>query len=160
MTEDINLGHRRLSIIDIKYGKQPMSYKYNDTTYTIVYNGQIYNADNLRNVLKNKGFEFKTRSDTEVLLKSYIYFGKEVCKFINGIFSFAIWNDKNKELFLARDHFGIKPLYYTFKNNNFIFASEIKAILKHNEVEKKLDEIGICELFGIGPAHTARKNTI
>lgn len=157
LTEDINLGHRRLSIIDIKNGKQPMSYKYNDTTYTIVYNGQIYNADNLRNVLKNKGFEFKTHSDTEVLLKSYIYFGKEVCKFINGIFAFAIWNDKNKELFLARDHFGIKPLYYTFKNNNFIFASEIKAILKHNEVEKKLDEIGICELFGIGPAHTAGK---
>lgn len=154
LTEDVNLGHRRLSVVDIKNGKQPMSFKYNDATYTIVYNGQIYNTDSLRNLLKNKGFEFKGHSDTEVLLKAYIYFGKEVCKLLNGIFAFAIWNDKNKELFLARDHFGIKPLYYTIKNNNFIFASEIKAILKHNEVERKIDETGICELFGIGPAHT------
>lgn len=154
LTEDVNLGHRRLSVVDIKNGKQPLSFKYNDATYTIVYNGQIYNTESLRNILKDKGFEFKGYSDTEVLLKSYIYFGKKVCKFLNGIFAFAIWNDKDKELFLARDHFGIKPLYYTVKNNNFIFASEIKAILKHNEVERKIDETGICELFGIGPAHT------
>ena len=154
MAEDVNLGHRRLSVVDIENGKQPMSYKFNDATYTIVYNGQIYNTDSLRNVLKNKGFEFKGHSDTEVLLKAYIYFRKEICKYLNGIFAFAIWNDKEKELFLARDHFGIKPLYFTIKNDNFIFASEIKAILKHDEVKAEIDETGICELFGIGPAHT------
>ena len=160
MAEDVNLGHRRLSVVDIENGKQPMSYKFNDATYTIVYNGQIYNTDSLRNILKARGFEFKGHSDTEVLLKAYIHFGKEICKHLNGIFAFAIWNDKEKELFLARDHFGIKPLYFAIRNNNFIFASEIKAILKHDDVKAEIDEIGICELFGIGPAHTGRKNSI
>lgn len=160
LTEDVNLGHRRLSVVDIENGKQPMSFKFNDTTYTIVYNGQIYNTEALKDFLKSKGFEFKGHSDTEVLLKSYVYFGKEVCSHLNGIFAFAIWNDKEKELFLARDHFGIKPLYFANQNNNFIFGSEIKAILKHNEIKPEIDETGICELFGIGPAHTARKNSI
>ena len=157
MADDVNLGHRRLSVVDIENGKQPMSYKYNDVTYTIVYNGQIYNTEEIRNVLSYNGFEFKGHSDTEVLLKAYIYFGKNVCEHLNGIFAFAIWNDREKELFLARDHFGIKPLYYTMQNKNFIFASEIKAILKHTDVKPVLDETGICELFGIGPSHTAGK---
>ena len=157
MTEDVNLGHRRLSVVDIENGKQPMSYKYNDVTYTIVYNGQIYNTEEIRNTLSYNGFEFKSYCDTEVLLKAYIYFGKNVCEHLNGIFAFAIWNDREKELFLARDHFGIKPLYYTIQNSNFIFGSEIKAILKHECVEPVLDEMGICELFGIGPSHTAGK---
>ena len=157
MKEDVNLGHRRLSVVDIENGKQPMSCKYNDVTYTIVYNGQIYNTEEIRNVLSYNGFEFKGHSDTEVLLKAYIYFGKNVCEHLNGIFAFAIWNDKKKELFLVRDHFGIKPLYYTIQNNNFIFASEIKAILKHDDIKPILNETGICELFGIGPSHTAGK---
>ena len=157
MKEDVNFGHRRLSVVDIENGKQPMSYKYNDVTYTIVYNGQIYNTEEIRNVLNYNGFEFKGHSDTEVLLKAYIYFGRNVCEHLNGIFAFAIWNDKKKELFLARDHFGIKPLYYTIQNNNFIFASEIKAILKHDDIKPILNETGICELFGIGPSHTAGK---
>ena len=157
MTEDVNLGHRRLSVVDIENGKQPMSYKYNNVTYTIVYNGQIYNTEEIRNILNYNGFEFKGHSDTEVLLKAYIYFGKNVCEHLNGIFAFAIWNDTKKELFLARDHFGIKPLYYTVQNSNFIFSSEIKAILKHEYVKPVLDEMGICELFGIGPSHTAGK---
>lgn len=157
MEEDVNLGHKRLSVVDIKNGKQPMSYKYNETTYTIVYNGQIYNTEELRKILSHNGFEFKGHSDTEVLLKAYIYYGKSVCEYLNGIFAFAIWNNKEKELFMARDHFGIKPLYYSIKNNNFIFASEIKTILKHDEVKSVIDNEGICELFGIGPAHTSGK---
>ncbi len=153
-----NLGHRRLSIIDIENGKQPMSYRINEVTYTIVYNGQIYNTSELRGVLKSNGFEFKGHSDTEVLLKAYIFYGKDVCKHLNGIFAFAIWNDKKGEIFLARDHFGIKPLYYTFSENNLIFASEIKSILQHPKVEACIDKIGIAELFGIGPSHTPGKS--
>ena len=160
MEHHVNLGHRRLSILDIENGKQPMSYKENGNTYTIVYNGQIYNCNELREVLIKKGFEFLGHSDTEILLKSYIHFGKEVVKHLNGIFSFAIWNAQKQELFLARDHFGIKPLYYTIKNGNFIFASEIKAILKHPDVKAEIDGTGISELFGIGPAHSPRKDSI
>ena len=140
MSHNINLGHRRLSIIDIENGKQPMSYKISDTTYTIVFNGQIYNSNELRDILIKKGFEFNGHSDTEVLLKAYIIFGKDVVKYLNGIFAFAIWNEKEKELFLTRDHFGIKPLYYTIRNGNFIFASEIKALLVHPDVKTQIDE--------------------
>lgn len=150
----VNLGHRRLSILDIEKGKQPMTYKENGNTYTIVYNGQIYNSNELREVLIKRGFEFLGHSDTEVLLKAYINYGKDVLKYLNGIFAFAIWDEKGKELFLARDHFGIKPLYYAIRNGNFIFASEIKSILEHPEVKAQVDNIGINELFGIGPAHS------
>lgn len=148
------LGHRRLSIIDIENGKQPMNFVYQGNTYVIVYNGQIYNTDELRTELLRNGFTFKGHSDTEVLLKSYLHYGHEVCNHLNGIFGFAIWDIAKEELFIARDMFGIKPLYYTIKNGNFIFASEIKAILEFPECKPVLDNQGICELFGIGPSHT------
>ena len=157
LEESVNLGHKRLSVVDIENGKQPMSFKYNGNTYTIVYNGQIYNTQELRRVLAVNGFEFEGHSDTEVLLKAYVYYGKSVCEYLNGIFAFAIWNTKEQELFIARDHFGIKPLYYTIRNGNFIFASEIKAILKHPDVKSVIDENGVCELFGVGPAHSPGK---
>ena len=136
----VNLGHRRLAILDIENGKQPMNYTIDENTYTIVFNGQIYNSNELREVLERRGFKFTGHSDTEVLLKAYINFGIDVLKYLNGIFAFAIWNEREKELFLARDHFGIKPLYYTTANGNFIFASEIKAILKHPDVKTQIDE--------------------
>ena len=87
--------------------------KYSTGEYVITYNGQIYNCKELKETLVENGFSFITRSDTEVLLKSYIHYGKDVVNHLNGIFSFAIWNTKTKELFLARDHFGVKPLFYT-----------------------------------------------
>lgn len=118
--------------------------------------GQIYNATELRKELLEKGFVFDGHCDTEVLLKGYIYWGYDVVNKLNGIFAFAIWDDKKQELFLARDHFGVKPLFYTFNDDNFIFSSEIKAILKHPHIEAKVDTNGICELFGLGPAHTPR----
>ena len=154
VTDNIGLGHRRLIIIDAKNGKQPMSAKIGDTTYTIVYNGQLYNAKDLREELIGYGYEFNGYCDTEVLLKAFIHFGTSILSKLNGIFSFAIWNDRSKELYLARDHFGIKPLYYTVTENTIIFGSEVKAILEHPLVKVELDSEGICELFGLGPCHT------
>lgn len=149
------LAHKRLIVIDPVGGKQPMFATYDENEYSIVYNGQIYNTAELRNVLIENGFIFNTTSDTEVLLKAFIFYGYDVVKHLNGIFAFAIWNKNNEELFLARDHFGIKPLFYTIKNDNLIFASEIKALFEFPGIEKVVDQNGICELFGIGPAHTA-----
>ena len=123
-------------------------------SYVIVYNGQIYNTKELTDELKINNFEIKTHSDTEVLLKSYILYGKDVVNHLNGIFAFAILDTNKKEVFLARDHFGVKPFFYTNVNNTFIFASEIKALFQYPGVEKVLDTQGISELFGIGPAHT------
>ena len=152
--EHICLGHRRLTILDPENGHQPMSMTYNENTYTIVYNGQLYNTEDIRKELIEAGFEFKGYSDTEVILKAFIYFGSDIVKRFNGIFSFAIWNENKQELFLARDHFGIKPFYYTIVDDNLIFASEVKALIKHPLVELKIDKQGIGELLGIGPAHT------
>ena len=152
--KNVVLGHKRLIVVDATGGKQPMSCTYNNSTYTIVYNGQLYNTNELRNELSENGFEFDGYSDTEVLLKSYIYFGYDVVHKLNGIFGFAIWDSNKKELFVARDHFGVKPFYYTLCDNSFIFSSEIKALFKYPGVEAKIDSEGISELFGLGPAHT------
>ena len=149
------MSHKRLIVIDPEGGKQPMNIKYNDTTYTIVYNGQLYNTSELRNRLEEAGFSFKTHSDTEVLLKSYIHYGYDVVTKLNGIFSFAIWNNTKKELFIARDHFGIKPFYYYFKNDAFLFASEVKCLFEFPYVVPTIDSTSISELFGLGPAHTS-----
>ena len=154
INENIAFGHKRLIVIDPEGGKQPMVEKYSFGEYIISYNGQIYNTKELNKTLEENDFTFHTHSDTEVLLKSYIHYGNDVVNHLNGIFAFAIWNTKTKELFLARDHFGVKPLFYTFLEDNFIFASEIKALFEFPGVDKKVDEQGISELFGIGPAHT------
>lgn len=154
LNKHIALGHKRLIVIDPEGGKQPMIQKYSLGEYVIVYNGQIYNTKELKELLIENGFSFSTHSDTEVLLKSYIYYGKDVINHLNGIFAFAIWDSKTKELFVARDHFGIKPFFYTEFNGSFIFASELKAIFKFPNFEKIIDSTGISELFGIGPSHT------
>ena len=129
--------------------------KYSFGDYVIVYNGQIYNTKELKETLLDNGFSFEGHCDTEILLKSYIHYGNDVVNHLNGIFAFAIWNSKKEELFIARDHFGVKPFFYTILNNTFIFASEIKAIFEYPGIEKILDQQGLSELFGIGPAHTA-----
>ena len=135
------LGHRRLSIIDLATGQQPMSTE--DNIYTIVYNGEVYNFLQLKDELEQKGIRFRTRSDTEVILKSYKFYGEECLKSFNGMFSFAIWDNVNEKLFLARDRFGQKPLYYTLKNGIFIFGSELKAILQHPLIKKEIDPISL-----------------
>lgn len=135
-------------------GKQPMIETFSESEYCIVYNGQIYNTKELRKDLEDNGFTFNGHCDTEVLLKSFIHYGYDVVNKLNGIFAFAIWNSKKKELFIARDHFGVKPLFYTLFDDTLIFASEIKAVFEYPGVEKIIDSQGICELFGIGPSHT------
>lgn len=154
LNDNICYGHRRLIIIDKEHGKQPMSCTIDGITYTIVYNGQLYNANDIRDELKNFGYEFNGYSDTEVILKAFIYYGTSIFKEFNGIFSFAIWNDAKKELVLCRDHFGIKPLFYSLFDDTILFSSEIKAILEYPNFEPTIDKQGISELFGIGPAHT------
>ena len=154
LDKNVALAHRRLIVIDPEGGKQPMIERFSFGNYVLVYNGQIYNTKELKQTLEENGFTFNSHSDTEILLKSYIYYGKDVVKHINGIFAFVILDSNRNELFFARDHFGIKPFYYTIIKDTFIFASELKGLFEYPGVEKILDEQGISELFGIGPAHT------
>lgn len=150
----VALGHKRLIVIDPEGGKQPMIETTSFGEFVICYNGQLYNTKELRKTLEENGFTFNGYCDTEVLLKSYIFYGNDVVNHLNGIYAFAIWNSQKQELFLARDHFGIKPLFYTLQNGTLLFASEIKALFAYPGVEKEIDSQGISELFGIGPAHT------
>lgn len=144
------LIHRRLSVIDPEKGKQPMQFG----KYTIVYNGEIYNTEELRNELKSFGYEFETHCDTEVILKAYHKWKEKSCEKLNGIFAYAIWDDEEKELFLCRDRIGVKPLYYAEKNGIFAFASRIKTLLLVPEVTAEVDENGLNEIFMLGPAKT------
>ena len=132
-----------------------MEATFQNRKYIIVYNGELYNTEDLRSVLKTKGFEFKSYSDTEVLLKSYIFWGTDCVNYINGIYSFAVWDEKKQSLFLCRDPLGVKPLYYTLKDDTLIFASELKAILANPIIEPVINEQGICEIMGLGPAHSS-----
>ncbi|MBQ6494666.1 MAG: asparagine synthase (glutamine-hydrolyzing) [Bacilli bacterium] len=135
--ENIALGHRRLAIIDLKTGNQPI---YNeDESMVIIFNGEIYNYKEIKEELKNH--TFKTNSDTEMLIHGYEEWGVELLQKLRGMFAIAIYDKKKKELFLARDHFGIKPLYYYNNNNNtMLFSSEIKAFLDHPDFKKELNE--------------------
>ena len=136
--QNIALAHRRLSIIDLETGNQPM---YNENqNLVIVYNGEIYNFIELRDILKEKGHIFKTQSDTEVLVHGFEEWKYELPKHLRGMFAFAIYDKNIKELFLARDNFGIKPLYYYKTNETFMFASEIKAFLDVEDFKKELNE--------------------
>ncbi|MCB9192569.1 MAG: asparagine synthase (glutamine-hydrolyzing) [Flavobacteriales bacterium] len=123
----IGVCHSRLSIIDLEGGVQPMIYQ----DWVIVYNGETYNYQSLRNDLKAKGFEFESSSDTEVILKGFICYGKEILAKLRGMFAFCIWNRKSNTFFLARDPFGIKPLHYYSNNNIFSFSSEINPLIEN-----------------------------
>lgn len=135
--ENISFGHKRLSIIDLKSGNQPI-HNENQSVW-IVFNGEIYNYLELRESLERKGHKFYTNTDTETIIHSYEEYGTNCVKELRGAFSFAIWDNENKNLFLARDRFGIKPLYYSIVNGNFLFASEIKSILEFEEFERKIN---------------------
>ncbi len=152
--DNVALVHSRLAVIDIENGIQPMITKYGNTEYAIVYNGELYNTEEIKNDLILLGHKFITDSDTEVVLKAFIQWKDESVNKLNGIFAFAIWNNDDKKLFFARDRIGVKPLFYTIVNNSFIFGSEIKALLAHKCVEPIIDENSIAEIMFIGPGRT------
>jgi len=133
----VGFGHRRLSIIDVKDGQQPIFNE--DRSKVIIFNGEIYNYQDLRQFLIKKGHLFRTKSDTEVILHLYEEFGELCVQKLRGMFAFAIYDINNKNLFLARDRLGIKPLYYYYYENKLLFASEIKAILEYKNVNKDID---------------------
>jgi asparagine synthase (glutamine-hydrolysing) len=142
----IGLGHRRLAIIDLSpAGHQPMITT--DGQYAISYNGEVYNFQELRVELESLGHQFRSRTDSEVILNAYAQWGPECVDRFNGMFAFAVWDKTKQELFLARDRYGIKPLYYTFVNNYFLFSSEQKAILTHPEVSREVDLEAVLEYF-------------
>ena len=152
--DHVALAHRRLAVIDPKGGAQPMVKRDGGASFAIIYNGELYNTDEIRNELITKGHHFDTNSDTEVVLTAYMEYGVKCVDYFNGIFAFAIWNSYHKSLFLCRDRFGIKPLFYTTYGDMLIFGSEIKSILAYPEMNAVTDRYGLCELFGLGPARS------
>jgi asparagine synthase (glutamine-hydrolysing) len=139
------LGHRRLSIIDVDGGAQPIFNE--DEMLQIVFNGEIYNFIELRNELKSFGHRFRTLSDTEVIVHAYEQWGAGCLNHFNGMFAFAIWDKRKQELFLARDHLGIKPLYYSLVGDRLVFASEIKSLLQVPDCPREIDMNALAELF-------------
>jgi len=142
---EVGLGHRRLSIIDLGGGAQPIGNE--DGKLQIVFNGEIYNFIELRTQLEAAGHQFKTRSDTEVIVHAYEEWGQDCVKRFNGMFAFALWDGNKRELFLARDHLGIKPLYHVTIGSKLVFASEIKCLLLHPGCPREVDTEALAELF-------------
>lgn len=152
--DNCGLAHTRLSIIDLSGGSQPMSRYYDSYGYHIVYNGEIYNSDTLRKNLENHGVTPATHSDTELLLLSFLTFGADFVKDVDGIFAFAIYDERHRTLTLFRDSFGVKPLFYTKIHNTIVFSSEPKGIFCFPEVKAVLDSSGLNEILSLGPART------
>ena len=155
ISDDAVLIHTRLAIIDIENGTQPMITKENGEEYVIVYNGELYNTDEIRNELINLGYSFKTHSDTEVVLKAFIEWREDAPKRFNGIYGFAVWEVNKKSLFIARDKLGVKPFFYGLFGDKFVFASEIKGILKNPAAKPRVNTEGIAEIILIGPGRTS-----
>ncbi|WP_438434298.1 asparagine synthase (glutamine-hydrolyzing) [Gorillibacterium sp. sgz500922] len=147
-------GHRRLSVMDPENGAQPMIRPKGDKDCIVVYNGELYNAPELKQELLARGHRFRTTCDTEVLLEAYIEWGKACVDRFNGIFAFAIWDEAEEELFLVRDRLGVKPLFYADMGEFFLFGSEPKAILAHPDFAAEVDAEGLSEVFAVGPART------
>lgn len=149
---NVYFAHRRLIVVDPENGRQPMTLCRGGEKYTIVYNGELYNTEDIRQKLKKLNFTFKGHSDTEVLLSAYIAWGEDCVNELNGIYAFAVWNSDKETLFLARDRIGVKPLFCYRYREGIIFASEIKAILAHPFVRPQLDREGIAGIMLLGPA--------
>lgn len=149
------LGHRRLVVIDPAGGAQPMVKEKDGRTCVIVYNGEIYNTEELRRELRAKGHSFKGHSDTEVVLAAYLEWGPAAVERLNGIFAFGIWDEEAESLFLARDRLGVKPLFYALPGEQeLVFGSELKTLLAHPAIEPVLDGEGLAEVLLLGPGRT------
>ncbi|OMP66999.1 asparagine synthase (glutamine-hydrolyzing) [Domibacillus epiphyticus] len=143
-------GHTRLVVVDPAGGAQPMTRE----QYTIVYNGELYNTEEIRKELLRKGYAFQGHSDTEVLLKAFIEWQDQCVDYLNGIFAFAVWNETKQELFMARDRLGVKPLFFKESNESLLFGSELKSILAHRDIKVEVDRTGLMEIFALGPGRT------
>jgi asparagine synthase (glutamine-hydrolysing) len=153
-SEHALIGHRRLVVVDPAGGGQPMIREFSGNKYVLTYNGELYNTVELRKELILKGHYFQSTSDTEVLLISYVEWGKSCIEHLNGIFAFGIWDEKEQSLFLGRDRFGVKPLFYAQRNSSIIFASELKSLLMHPYIKAEVSYEGLAEIFALGPART------
>jgi len=150
--EWVNLGNARLSIIDLNGGQQPICNE--DETLWIVFNGEIFNYQELRPDLEKRGHRFKTNCDTEVILHLYEEYGPDCLNFLNGQFAIALWDTRHRQLFIARDRLGVRPLFYTVRNGQFIFGSEIKTLLAHPEVSAEIDPAALAQVFTFWSAQT------
>lgn len=154
LSRDAAFIHTRLAVIDIDGGRQPMTLRAGENTYTIVYNGELYNTDELRNELVGDG-GFETSSDTEVVLRSFMKWGEKCVDKFNGIFAFAIHDEKERRVFFARDRIGVKPLFYYETKDRLIFASEISTLMECPYIPHEIDLQGISELLLLAPGRTA-----
>ncbi len=152
--EHAALSHARLAVIDVERGAQPMQRVCQGHEFIITYNGELYNSNELRSELRGFGYTFSTSSDTEVLLYSYIHYGEKCAEKLNGIFAFAVWDTMRQRVFICRDRFGVKPLFYSVKEDTVVFASEHKAMFVHPGIEPELDADSLREVFAIAPART------
>ncbi|MFJ6268239.1 asparagine synthase (glutamine-hydrolyzing) [Lysinibacillus xylanilyticus] len=157
-SEHIAFGHRRLAVIDLIGGKQPMKKEHDGANYVITYNGELYNTEELRKELQNRGHLFTTHSDTEVLLTAYIEWKEQCVEFLNGIFAFGIWDEQSQSLFLCRDRLGVKPLFYTEQQDGLLFASEVKALLAHPLIKTTVNTEGLANIMAVGPSRTPGKS--
>ncbi len=147
-------GHRRLVVVDPEGGAQPMKGKVGDRDYTIVYNGELYNTEDIRKELLDLGYRFRSHSDTEVLLTAFMEWGEGCLGKLNGIFAFAVWDEAQQRLFIARDRLGVKPLFYTQIGSSLLFASELKSLLGHPLVQPDITQEGLAELLVMGPSRS------
>lgn len=151
---DVCLLHQRLTIIDPEKGKQPINLAWNHEQYTMIYNGELYNTEDIRKDLLRLDHTFLGHSDTEVLIHAYAQWGAGCLEKLNGIYAFAVWEHSTRKLFIARDRAGVKPLFYALHGDGIIFASEIKTILAHGAIAPVIDRDGIGELLLLGPGRT------
>ncbi len=154
LAETAGFAHARLCIIDLTTGTQPILKKVNGKTFAIVYNGELYNMAELKSELISKGYQFDTKTDTEVILQGFMEYGPDIVKKLNGIFAFAIWSEADNRLYLFRDRLGIKPLFYTIHQGTVVFASEIKALFAYPGITPQVNQEGLLEIFALGPAKT------
>ncbi|EST12900.1 asparagine synthase (glutamine-hydrolyzing) [Sporolactobacillus laevolacticus] len=154
LSEKAALGHARLVVVDPEGGRQPMKKSVNNNEYVLVYNGELYNTEEIRADLLKKGYTFRGHSDTEVLLTAYIEWRENCVDHFNGIFAFAIWDAEKETLFGARDRLGVKPFFYSESGGRLLFGSELKAILAHPDVRPEINREGLYEVFGLGPSRT------
>ncbi|KQL57926.1 MULTISPECIES: asparagine synthase (glutamine-hydrolyzing) [Bacillaceae] len=152
--KQVAFGHARLIVVDPAGGIQPMTRTVAGKTYTIVYNGELYNTEDIRTELQQYNHTFLGHSDTEVLLKSYIQWKEACLQKFNGIFAFAIWEHDTQTLFMARDRVGVKPLFYTVKDGFLVFGSELKSILAHRDIKPIVDRTGLADIMGLAPSRS------